>query len=129
MTETHASLTGQEWVTTEGMATWMTRFRDPSGFECQLMLESETGKDVLSKAQGAIAYLQEAGCTPVSPGWRAGLDQSKSPKQDAPVEVKQDPNEPVVMCSIHGVPLKRWSKNGRSWYSHKLPDGRWCRGV
>jgi hypothetical protein len=29
-------------------------------------------------------------------------------------------------CPIHGVPLKRQQKNGRSWWSHKTADGRWC---
>jgi hypothetical protein len=30
-------------------------------------------------------------------------------------------------CPIHGVPLKRQQKNGRSWWSHKTPQG-WCQG-
>jgi hypothetical protein len=31
-------------------------------------------------------------------------------------------------CHIHKVPLKQFSKHGRTWYSHKKPDGSWCRG-
>jgi hypothetical protein len=31
-------------------------------------------------------------------------------------------------CHIHKVPLKQFSKHGRTWYSHKTSDGSWCRG-
>ena len=30
-------------------------------------------------------------------------------------------------CPLHNVELKRWEKNGKSWYSH-LIDGEWCYG-
>jgi hypothetical protein len=36
-------------------------------------------------------------------------------------------SESVPHCPIHGVPLKRQQKNGRSWWSHKTPQG-WCQG-
>jgi hypothetical protein len=35
-------------------------------------------------------------------------------------------SESSPQCPIHGVPLKRQQKNGRSWSSHKTADGRWC---
>ena len=31
-------------------------------------------------------------------------------------------------CKIHGCAMKRHEKNGEAWYSHKAPDGSWCRG-
>jgi len=31
-------------------------------------------------------------------------------------------------CSIHQKAMKQTTKDGRSWYSHKTPDGRWCQG-
>jgi hypothetical protein len=37
--------------------------------------------------------------------------------------------ENVVICSIHNVEMQRKSKDGESWYSHRLPDGGWCRGA
>jgi hypothetical protein len=54
--------------------------------------------------------------------------------------VAQPPTEPPTQstgsavpdqnpfCHIHKVPLKKFSKHGRTWYSHKKPDGSWCRG-
>jgi hypothetical protein len=31
-------------------------------------------------------------------------------------------------CPMHQVPMRRYTKDGRSWYSHKAPDGSWCQG-
>ena len=31
-------------------------------------------------------------------------------------------------CHIHKVALQKFSKDGRTWYSHKSPDGSWCKG-
>ena len=45
-------------------ATWSVRYRDPSGFDCQISLESASGVEVLQKAQSALAKLSESGCTP-----------------------------------------------------------------
>jgi hypothetical protein len=33
-----------------------------------------------------------------------------------------------VTCSIHNVPMQLRTKNGDQWYSHRLPDGTWCKG-
>jgi hypothetical protein len=30
-------------------------------------------------------------------------------------------------CSIHQTSMKQTTKDGRSWYSHRV-DGRWCKG-
>jgi hypothetical protein len=34
-----------------------------------------------------------------------------------------------VLCSIHHVPMQARSKDGETWYSHRLPDGSWCKGA
>lgn len=31
-------------------------------------------------------------------------------------------------CYTHKVALTRFTKDGRTWYSHKVPDGSWCKG-
>jgi hypothetical protein len=35
--------------------------------------------------------------------------------------------EESALCPIHQVPLRQFSKNGRSWTAHKTPEG-WCNG-
>jgi hypothetical protein len=54
--------------------------------------------------------------------------------------VAQPPTEPPTQstgspapdenpyCHLHKAVLKRFSKDGRTWYSHKTPNGSWCRG-
>jgi hypothetical protein len=34
-----------------------------------------------------------------------------------------------VICSLHGVPMRLREKDGDRWYSHRLRDGRWCKGA
>ena len=49
----------------EALATWSVRYIDPSGFECILSLQGETGAEVLKKSEGAISYLTETNCLPI----------------------------------------------------------------
>ena len=96
-------------------ATWSVRYLDPSGYECLLSLESASGVEVLQKAQAAITRLNESGCTPLN---KLSLTSAK----DEPAKAE------THICPIHNVPMREWKKNGRTWYSHKLEDGSWCKG-
>ena len=40
----------------------------------------------------------------------------------------QAAQENIPRCSTHNVPLKRYSKNGQTWWSHRTVEGTWCRG-
>jgi hypothetical protein len=31
-------------------------------------------------------------------------------------------------CPVHGVDMKRYEKDGRSWYAHRSDGGSWCNG-
>ena len=31
-------------------------------------------------------------------------------------------------CHVHNVPMKENVKDGRRWFSHRLPEGQWCQG-
>ena len=31
-------------------------------------------------------------------------------------------------CQKHGVEMRQSSKNGRTWFSHRLETGTWCKG-
>ena len=56
---------------------------------------------------------------------------------EAPFEEAPVPNSPEVektaadhWCAAHGAAYTRKTgKGGASWYSHKAPDGSWCREV
>ena len=96
-------------------AVWSVRYRDPSGFDCQLSLESASGVEVLHRAQAALAKLSESGCKPI-------------PKPQISSATESETKSESVMCPIHNVPMCQYQKNGRSWYAHRLEDGNWCRG-
>ena len=49
----------------------------------------------------------------------------------APATVPMVPVAPPAAeghCAIHNVAMKKYTKEGRSWYSHKHGDA-WCKGV
>ena len=127
MTEKSIGLVESEVGYSEALATWTTRYLDPSGFECMLSIQAETGIQVIKKAEGAIVRLTELKCLPLHPGNHNGNGQQEASKSDTSIVVKQDGNPGKVMCPIHHVPMTRWTKNGRSWYAHRWNDG-WCKG-
>jgi hypothetical protein len=51
------------------------------------------------------------------------------PPQDPPASTKPaEPELPENFCRLHACEMRRWEREGRSWYSHKLADNTWCRG-
>jgi hypothetical protein len=40
----------------------------------------------------------------------------------------QTTDDTAKPCPKHSVPMKLNHKDGRSWWSHKLADGSWCKG-
>ena len=53
--------------------------------------------------------------------------------ETAPVVAAEPPREPEPMrtsahyCAEHQAEFKRFEKGNQVWYSHKGPDGRWCK--
>jgi hypothetical protein len=45
---------------------------------------------------------------------------------DAPAP--ETPATGLPVCPIHGTFLQRFEREGRTWHSHKLADGSWCKG-
>jgi hypothetical protein len=41
----------------EAPASWNTRYTTPAGFVCQITLRAESGKELLEKANAAMAHL------------------------------------------------------------------------
>jgi len=68
MGDSVSSTSDKEFIYTEALAQWSTRYQDPSGFSCQITIEAESGVEVLKKAAGAIAHLIELKCEPLRLG-------------------------------------------------------------
>ena len=111
----------------EAMATWSVRYTDPTGFQCQLSLQAETGSELLAKAKGALEYLVEAKCLPFHSESPNGNKKADGNNAGPTVLVKPDGNDKNPICPLHSVEMTRWTKNGRSWFAHRWQDG-WCSG-
>ncbi len=127
MTNNTSNPAEREFKYSESLAQWSTRFKHPSGFDCQLTIEDETGQEVLKKGEAAITFLLETKCLPLPHGNQgSGHPEGESSVKAGPT-TKEEFQSILPMCSLHNVPMKRWSKNGRSWYSHRW-EGGWCKG-
>jgi hypothetical protein len=121
---------------TESPVSWNTRYVSPDGFECQLTLRGETGQEVLEKATAAITHLLKVGCHPAvsnksfsrsskpSTGGEKSNNSSSTDKEQGTANPDSQSN---TWCTIHHCEMKRWEKDGRVWYSHKI-NGAWCIG-
>lgn len=89
-----------------------------SGYEVLFTMRDQSAHALLTKRlPGALKTMSEMGATP-APAW-SGKGGGK------------DTSERHV-CPIHSVEMKRFERDGRSWFSHKAiaPDGSetWCKG-
>jgi hypothetical protein len=118
---------------TESPASWNTKYLDPRGYECQLTIRAKNETELLEKATKAIEYLLANACTPAV-FFRNGTYKADSiVKEQEKSEVSTEENNHIehnsssTWCPIHQCEMKRWDKDGRVWYSHKV-DGHWCKG-
>ena len=123
-------------LTFESPASWNTRYITPDGFECQLTLRGESGQELLERVQAAISYLLKSGCKPCTNGkYSSHIAADNSNHASTQEETnKADTHDNGIgngtdqsWCPIHNVAMKRWEKNGRVWFSHKVGD-QWCTG-
>jgi hypothetical protein len=94
---------------TEAPASWNTSYVTPDGYVCRITLRGENGKDLLEKAALALAFLKQQGYMPDQKFARNGKSETRQ-------------------CPIHKCEMRRYEKDGKSWFSHKTGDGIWCCG-
>jgi hypothetical protein len=112
----------------EAPASWNTRYIDPNGFECQITLRGESGAELLERAASATAYLLKNGCTPYVFSRSGSRQVNIKPKAQTNGNGQHgNSGKNPAWCPIHQCEMKRWDKDGRVWYSHKV-DGQWCSG-
>jgi hypothetical protein len=46
---------------------------------------------------------------------------------EEPPRAEEPPPKPDHWCEEHQTEYQRFSKDGKIRYSHKAPDGKWCR--
>jgi len=118
----------------EAPASWNVRYITPDGFSCQLTLRGESGADLLPKTEVTVKWLLEHGCRPANGCLHGnGNDEGqqangKAGNEPQPASTLADGSPDPGWCPIHRCAMKRREKDGQVWYSHKAPDGQWCKG-
>ncbi len=92
---------------TEAPASWNVSYITPEGFVCRITLRGENGKDLLDKAGVALSFLMQHGCTPEKRFTRKDKGETRQ-------------------CPIHKCDMRRYGKDGKTWWAHKTDDGAWC---
>jgi len=127
MTERMANLAEVEAGYSEALATWAVRYVDPSGFECILSIQAETGAEALKEGEGAITHLTDAKCSPSQKNTSNGNGRSNGKHTGETLMIRPDGNAKNPICPIHGIEMTKWTREGHTWYSHRFEDG-WCKG-
>jgi hypothetical protein len=126
---TNNNSTKSETQMAEAPASWNTRYISPEGFECQLTLRAESGSELLEKVNSAITYLLNNECVPYTynRGGYRGPANNKSKATKGGNNSGENQSDDPAWCPIHQCEMKRWEKDGRVWFSHKVDDD-WCKG-
>jgi len=66
-----------------------------------------------------------------TPGVNPSSSEEEKPRRKAEEEKREEAaaGPQTVRCSIHDAVMERREKDGAVWYSHRLPDGTWCKGA
>ena len=56
------------------------------------------------------------------------LQRYPLPQPAATPAASQPASQEKRYCPLHGTEMQLNHKEGRSWWSHRTPDGQWCKG-
>ena len=103
----------------EAPVSWNVLYTSSQGYDCQLTLRGIDAAEVLKLADQLMGKMGEAG---VGNGYEpsSGNGNGHGAALVKPADVR--------WCSIHDCAMTRYEKNGRSWYSHRIEGGKWCKG-
>ena len=109
-------------VTTTEPPRATARFLSPNGVSWLVTVPAPTVAELLDR----VALVEDK---LLARQWKPAEDRpafgGQRPSNGQPAQA-QDEAAPV--CAIHGKPMQRRSKDGRSWWScnERLDDGTWC---
>jgi len=98
----------------EAPASFNVKLKSPQGFSCTLTLRGTNGRELLQRVESALAHLISRGYQPDT--------YSNNPHK------ANNGSNGSKPCPIHNVEMRKFEKDGRSWFSHKLEEGGWCKG-
>ena len=93
----------------------------PASVNCHIMIEGRQVQVTLRGTDETVLLARLATLLQQYPV----AEPPKPPPTQGTGEPVPDENP---YCQLHKVPLKKFTKDGRTWFSHKAPNGSWCRG-
>jgi hypothetical protein len=93
----------------------------PASVNCHILLEGRQVQVTLRDTDEARLLTRLAALLRQYP-------TAQPPTQPPAQGTTQPTGDESPYCHVHRVALQRFSKDGRTWYSHKAPDGFWCKG-
>ena len=90
------------------------------GFTCQWTLRDFDELTLMNRHVAFMQILAEGGVVPL------GKKPEAQTEQFPPVAGNGGNAED--WCGIHNVEMTKYTKEGRSWFSHKADDDTWCKG-
>ena len=109
----------------EAPVSWNVRYTSSQGFDCQLTLRGTDPAEVLKLADQLMAKMTGAGVGSTQAPKNGNGNGHGPLNGDGAALVKP---ADVRWCSIHDCAMDRYEKSGRSWYSHRIEGGKWCKG-
>lgn len=99
----------------EAPYSWNCTAIDPNGFSEMFTVRAVSAEGFYARVAQMKSNLLDLGYKPAP---TRGTAASASPST----------NEPAPVCAIHGTPMQKRQKDGRSWYScpQKLDNGEYC---
>ena len=117
-------------------AVWTVRYTAGEGYDCTLTLSGDDTRTVLQEARQVLLYDLPRWTRPANPAPAeptATVDAPASVASNGATNGHSTPNgngnpPRLDWCPIHNCQMQRRSSNGETWFSHRTPDGAWCRG-
>ena len=95
-----------------------------AGRQVQLTLRDSDEARLLERLAVVLAQFPVPQPTPQASSQPQGQGQLSPPQHNALAMH----HKVTGVCPVHNVAMKQTTKDGRSWWSHRLPDGQWCKG-
>lgn len=103
-----------------------------AGIELMLTLRDETDDALFGRIQRVLPKIEHRMETQRQEREARQAAKANGSSNGQPPRAKAATTAPAgdagQWCEYHDAPLKRYTKDGRSWYSHKDDGGNWCRG-
>ena len=115
---------GQLKATCEGSANSseprFAKTADKQGIKDMRALDNDIRKRAIKRAMVGAVLFATAG---------SGYFDSSSAEHDEDENGNGHTAQPQTKtCTIHNVSMRKFEKEGRTWYSHRTQDGKWCNG-